>query len=381
MKKISFNILFALAIIVVVGLTVNVSANTKLKFPKNKGAFSIKTEGGSYPVIIDGQEVGVSKSNDAAIFFLDPGVHTVEVRGPNGMTWLKDVNIVKYVQECICLKMIENTTERACPYDIRLDAPSTVSEGDLVTFATWNAVRQPRNADDSTTDSSTSSPNTSSVNNGNNGVYSDYNSVNKNAVSGGRVINRNSKAGAIMTGVAAGTTAAALNYAWRVSPSNARITSGLGTNSITVDTTGLGGQTIVAELDVTDGMFDATCRQRVVAETKIPKTEIKAPDAIKCDEFISRSFDDDKARFDNCVIALQNVPNAQLYIFVYQGRKGPNSARLVKRTLDYLVKSRGVPPQSIQVIQAGSSNLTGYEMWVVPPGVRELPTPSTSKIF
>ncbi|MCU0239358.1 MAG: hypothetical protein MUC29_07940 [Pyrinomonadaceae bacterium] len=366
MKRISFNILFAFAFIIALGWMTNVSAaDSKLKFPKNKGAFSIKTEGKSYPVFIDGKEVGVSGADQPAIFFLDPGVHTVELRGPNGMTWVKDVNIVKYVQECICLKILETTTPRPCPYDIRLDAPSSVQEGDLVTFATWNAVRQPRN-----TDSSTS-------------TTTDNSSMNK-SVFGGKVINRDSGS-AIIPSTAAGVmaTAAALNYAWKVSPSNARITSGLGTNSITVDTTGLGGQTIVAELEVTDGMFDATCRQRVVAETKIPKIEEKIITPIRCDEFISRSFDDDKARFDNCVISLQNAPGSQLYIFVYQGtgKNAPKADRLVRRTLDYLVKSRGVPPQSIQIVQAGSSNLTGYEMWIVPPGVRELPTPITNKSF
>jgi hypothetical protein len=362
MKKFSFNILFALAFIVAIGLTTTVSADTKLKFPKNKGAFSIKTEGKSYPVIIDGQEVGVSGADDPAIFFLEPGSHTVELRGPNGISWVKEINVQKYVQECVCLKIVDSETKTPCPYDIKLDAPSVVNEGDLVTFATWNAVRTPRNTGN---DSDTSS-NTSDSNN--------------KLVYGGKVVNRNGKSGAAMTAASASAIAAALNYAWKVSPDNAKITSGLGTNSITVNTAGMGGQTVVAELEVTDGMYDATCRQRVVAETKITKT--KGPESRKCDEFIVNNFDDPKARFDNCVAEMQITPGAQLYIFIYQGTKrpSPNADRLAKRTLDYLVKARSVPPQNVQIIQAGPSNRTGYEIWVVPPGA-DLPTPTPNKMF
>ena len=66
--------------------------------------------------------------------FLIRGTHTVELRGPNGMSWVKDINVVKYVQECVCLKIVDTETKTPCPYDIKLDAPSVVNEGDLVTF-------------------------------------------------------------------------------------------------------------------------------------------------------------------------------------------------------------------------------------------------------
>lgn len=361
MKKFSFNILFALAFIVAIGITTTVSADTKLKFPKNKGAFSIKTEGKSYPVIIDGQEVGVSGADEPAIFFLDPGTHTVELRGPNGMSWVKDINVVKYVQECVCLKIVDTETKTPCPYDIKLDAPSVVNEGDLVTFATWNAVRTPRNTGDSSNTSNTSD------------------SSNTRLVNGGKVINRNGKSSTVMTAAAASAIAAALNYSWKVSPSSANITSGLGTNSITVNTAGLGGQTVVAELEVTDGMYDATCRQRVVAETKVNK--IKGPEPT-CDEFVPPSFDDAKGRYDTFISELQAAPGAQIYIFVYQGtRKGSmNADRLAKRSLDHFVKTRRVPPQSVQIIQAGTANLTGVVMCVVPPGAN-IPTPTPNKMF
>ncbi len=367
MKKFSSKFLLVIGLVMTLGLITNVSAaDNKLKFPKNKGAVSIKTEPQSYPVFIDGVQVGSTGTNTPNVFFLEPGIHKVEIQGPNGMTWTKEVNVVKYIQECICLKMLETNTKRPCPYDIRVDAPSAVQEGDLVTFATWNAVRQPRDTSTSDNNSSNSS------------------SVGK-SVAGGMVSNRNGNTArdvAIGAGAVAGT-AAALNYVWRVSPDNAKITSGIGTNSITVDTSNLGGQTVVAELDVTDGLYDASCRQRVVAQTSVSRIpQPVQPTSSRCDEFISRSFDDDKARFDNCVISLQNAPDAQLYIFIYQGtaKRSSDANKLARRTLDYLVKSRGIPPQRVTIIQGGTSNRTGYEMWIVPPGA-SLPTPIANKAF
>ncbi len=134
-------------------------------------------------------------------FISHPGVHLVEVEGPNGQTFRKEINIVKKVKNCICLNVVEKTTTRPCPYDMRVDGPESVTEGDLATFFARNIAS---------------------------------------------------------TTPIAGT---ALNYAWKVSPSSARITSGLGTPAITVDTTGLGGRTLMVELDVTDGVYDASCRQ------------------------------------------------------------------------------------------------------------------------
>ena len=169
-----------------------------------------------------------------------------------------------------------------------------------------------------------------------------------------------------------------LNYRWTVTPDAVRVTSGLGTSAITVDTTGMGGQRITAELDVTDDVYGKTCFQR----NSVP-TEIKAKqkiEAFRCDEFESRAFDDDKARFDNCVLQLQSNPDAQLYLIIYQGTDKISMTRntfdkLSKRTLDYLVKTRGVDPRRIQIVKGPSNRLKStYEIWFVPPGA-SLPVP------
>ncbi len=169
-----------------------------------------------------------------------------------------------------------------------------------------------------------------------------------------------------------GTAPIPLRYAWRVS--NGRITSGLGTTSITVDSTGLGGRTINAELDVNDDVYDAACRQVISVPTEvIPEQKPEPPKPYRCDEFESKSADEDKARFDNCVIQAQNTPDSQLYVVIYPGTDRRSMTvntydRLSKRALDYLVKNRGFDPRRIQIVKGSPRISTTFVLWIVPPG-------------
>jgi hypothetical protein len=215
MQKISFKFLLTIAFITAFGCLATASAfdkkDEKVKRPKNTGVLSIKTTPQAMPVFVDGVQVGMSGVGAPSEFYLAPGMHKVEVQGINGRAYVKDVEIRKNVSSCICLKMIENSTSRACPYNVSIDGPDKVTEGDLITFATFNAVSD--------------SPNP-------------------------------------------------INYVWTVTPSNARITSGLGTSSITIDTTGLGGQNVTAEVDINDGFDDAICRQRITANTIVDRIRL-----------------------------------------------------------------------------------------------------------
>jgi hypothetical protein len=290
--------------------------NIDVKRPRNAGILSVQTTPESYDVLVDGVRIGRSGVATPAEFYLAPGIHRVEVLGPNGQTFSKEVEIRRGVKNCICLRVIEERSTRPCPYDVRVDAPSEIREGDLVTFAAINAV-------------SASVP---------------------------------------------------LNYRWSVTPDTARITSGIGTSSITVDSTGLGRQTITAELDVTDDVYGATCMQKNSVRTNVLFEEPPPPTPTRCDVFESTSFDDDKYRFDNCVIQIRNRPDAQLYIIIYQGTDRQSQRRTTadlvrRRTMDYLVKTRGVDPRRIQIIMGGTRPRTSLELWIVPPGA-SLPVPN-----
>ena len=166
------------------------------KIPKNMSVISVTTDE-PMSVYIDGVEVG--RTQGSQIKFertVTPGIHEVRIVGADGKEFNRTYTFTRGVRNCVCLKTVTRTEEKNCPYDVSVTGPEKVTEGDLITFAVVDSAGQ-------------------------------------------------------------GTP---LNYNWKVSPSNARITSGLGTPSITVDTTGLGGQRIEAEVDVNDGVYD-DCRK------------------------------------------------------------------------------------------------------------------------
>ena len=307
MRRIRHSFLLLIGLVFAFSLA-SVEAGAQSRRPKNTGTLTVKTAPVAYSVKVDGQFLGMSGVDTPAEFFLAPGTHRLEVEFPNGKMFAKDIEIRRDAKNCICLRYVEETITRPCPYDVRVEGPERVIEGDLITFVAQNAASD--------------SPNP-------------------------------------------------LNYVWRVSPSNVRITSGLGTSAITVDTTGMGGQTVQAELDVSDGFNDAKCRQSNFVPTIVEKITIPPPE--KFDEFEALSFDDDKARLDNFVIALQNRPDAQGYIIMYQGSdrnsiRTKNVDALSQKTLDYLVGARGVDPRRLVIIRGGNRLRTTYELWIVPPG-------------
>ncbi len=163
-----------------------------------------------------------------------------------------------------------------------------------------------------------------------------------------------------------GTAPIPLRYEWKVR--NGRITSGLGTPTITVDSAGMGSGIIEAELDVNDDVYDDKCRQVISVPTEVGKLP-PAPMPFRCDEFEAGARDQDKARLDNCVIQVQNTPDAQMYVIIYPGsdKKNPYD-RTSKFYLDYMVRSRGMDPGRIKIVKGDNRLKTTVVIWVVPPG-------------
>lgn len=311
MRHIKLNFLLVIGMVLTLGMTTAFAdtKDKKNKQPKNTGTLTVKTPT-AMTVRIDGQVVGMSGVTTPAEFFLSPGTHQLEIESADGKIKSLPIEIVKNGRNCICLKVVEEVTTRPCPYNIRVNAPDRVLENDLITFTSDNLVTN----------------------------------------------------GSVP-----------ISYRWTVTPSTAVITSGEGTPNITVDTKGLGGQPVTAFLDVTDDVYGATCQQKNEVVTNVDK-QPELPQPTQCDIFESQSFDDDKARFDNCTIALQNSPDAQLYIILYQGTdklSRINTAdKLSKRTLDYLVQTRGIDPRRIQIVKWGTRPRTTYQIYIVPPGAQ-----------
>lgn len=229
--------------------------------------------------------------------------------------YTQQLNVIAGKRHCICLNYTTHVITRPCPYPVSVSAPSIVDDGDVITFT---------------------------------------------------------------SDVAYGGTSP-LNYTWTVSPPSARILSGTGTNTITVDSTGLGKQKITAILVVDDGSGDTACRQMAQASVDITLPPPPKIPPHKFDEFPSVAFDDDKARLDNLAIELQNTPDATGYLFVYSGRTSRvgQADRLGARALDYLTNTRGLDSRRIVLMNGGYRETDFYEFWIVPQGA-EPPQPSPS---
>jgi hypothetical protein len=160
--------------------------------------------------------------------------------------------------------------------------------------------------------------------------------------------------------VSGGTPGITPRYEWTISAG--RIISGQGTPSITVDTTGLAGQTVRATLDIIGfGMpCPASCAVAIPIMNK----------GHKFDEYYDIARNDEKARLDNYAIELQQQPGSQGYVIVYPSRKAGASAAQARaqRITDYLVATRGLDSHRVVIIMGPAREDWLFELWVVPEG-------------
>jgi hypothetical protein len=312
--------LVKIAVLIAISLAVASVSGSVYAAGKKKpkyGQIEISTNPGGFPLRIDGQPQG-DTSNTVRVIELQPGHHNIEILLPNGGRWVRDFDIVQARKVCVTLNFHPKkytAPKSPCPYPVNVSAPSSVNDGDLITFTADVAY-------------------------------------------GG---------------------SAPLNYTWTVAPAEAHIVSGAGTPTITVDSTGLGNQRVSATLVVDDGSGDPQCHQRAQAATNVVA---KTPPPVECkqfDQFPSIAFDDDKARFDNLAIELQNSPDATAYIIIYAGRTSRvgQAEALERRSVDYLTMQRGVDGRRIVVINGGYREQDFIEIWVCPPGAKPpQPTPT-----
>jgi len=160
------------------------------------------------------------------------------------------------------------------------------------------------------------------------------------------------------TGGTAGITPV---YNWTVSAGT--ITAGQGTDTITVDTTGLAGQTIRASLSV--GGYNLECAADCAVSIPVPKLTSR-----RFDEFPDIARNDEKARLDNFAIEMQNDPTATAYVIVYPGKSGKRGEvqQHAIRVVDYLVNSRGLDQRRIVTLVGPARDQLDVELWITPQG-------------
>ena len=150
-------------------------------------------------------------------------------------------------------------------------------------------------------------------------------------------------------------------YNWTVSAGT--IIEGQGTDTIKVDTKGLGGQTVRAYLSM--GGYNLECAADCAVSIPLPKMVSR-----KFDEFPDISRNDEKARLDNFAIELQNDPTATGYVIVYPGRasKRAEVQDHFGRVIDYLVHSRQIDQNRIKTIEGPKRDQLHVELWITPQG-------------
>jgi hypothetical protein len=157
-----------------------------------------------------------------------------------------------------------------------------------------------------------------------------------------------------------GTPNVSETYNWSVSAGT--ITSGQGTNAITVSAAGLAGQTITATVEI--GGVDPSCPRTASCSTPVkPKPAL----ARKFDEYGNIRFNDEKARLDNFAIQLQNEPTSQGYIIGYGSCDAEGLTR-ANRAKDYLVNTRGIDAGRLMTVDAGCLPELQVQLWIVPQG-------------
>jgi hypothetical protein len=151
-------------------------------------------------------------------------------------------------------------------------------------------------------------------------------------------------------------------YSWTVSAGT--ISSGQGTSSISVDTTGIDGQSVTATVDV--GGYGYGCRTSNSSTTSVARNV----EARKFDEYGKVSFEDEQARLDNFAADLQNDPMATGYIITYGGRQSqPDEAQERANTaVNYLTKTRKISSERTSGVVGGYREEPTTELWIVPAG-------------
>jgi hypothetical protein len=278
------------------------------------GTIKILSNPGGLPISINGKSYGTTTTEFHPID-LDAGIHRVVITLPNGQLWTRQIELPAGRVKCIAVnyRPLPPVAKSPCPFPVNISAPSQVTEGEIITF-------------------------TSDVSYGGND---------------------------------------ALTRTWTVSPQSARVLSGAGTPTITVDSTGLAGQQITATLVVTNGSDDPTCRQSVQANTYIPPHEKRTLVGREFDTCCSCSYDDQKARLDTLAVELQNDPTATAYLFAYGGRTGPTGQadKLLVRARDYLINDRKIDASRLVMSVGGYRETDCVEVWLVPQGAAP-PRPS-----
>ena len=152
-------------------------------------------------------------------------------------------------------------------------------------------------------------------------------------------------------------------FKWKLSAG--AIMTGQGTNEITVDTAGLGGQVVVATVELPG--TPAGCN---ASASKTVEIRPEPPTSCAFDSYGDINFEDEKARLDNIAVQLDNQTLSSAYILMSAGQvtfRNEAEERL-NRAKSYLVDVRGRDRNRIVTVDCGFTQELRTQLWVVPLG-------------
>lgn len=155
------------------------------------------------------------------------------------------------------------------------------------------------------------------------------------------------------------------------------ITTGQGTDEITIDTTGIGGMVLTATVSLS--------RVPVGCAVSASITVTVSPPPVACglafDQYGDLKFEDETARLDNFAIQLMNEPSAVGYILMSAGKVTfPNeTAEHLARAKSYMSDVREIDRSRIVTLDCGFSNDLTIHLYIGDPGAT-LPVCATDGI-
>ncbi|HEU4511354.1 MAG TPA: hypothetical protein VFR78_24205 [Pyrinomonadaceae bacterium] len=155
-------------------------------------------------------------------------------------------------------------------------------------------------------------------------------------------------------------------FVWKVSVGT--IVAGQGTDEITVDTVGLGGQELTATVELSGAPLGCRASMSKARQFKPPPLAC----GLAFDQYGDIRFDDEKARLDNFAIQIQNSDDSLSagLILMSAGREtyeGETRERL-DRARSYLVGVRDIDPNRLVTLDCGFSQELRIKLYIVPPG-------------
>lgn len=151
---------------------------------------------------------------------------------------------------------------------------------------------------------------------------------------------------------------------WKVSAGT--ITSGQGTDGITIDTAGLGGNEVIATVE----LFGAPlgCKGSASKTTQVKPVPIAC--GLGFDEYGDIKFEDEKARLDNFAIQLSNEPLLTGHILMSAGQKtfANETTERLDRAKSYLVNVREIDPSRIITVDCGFTSELNIKLRIAPLG-------------